>query len=232
MTTTHPAAVASRLPNLLADLEALVRCESPSADLAAIRQSADLIAVIGADRLGVAPDRIEIDGCSHLRWRFGPGPNRVAILAHHDTVWPLGSLATHPWSVDGRRGPRAGHGRHEGRSGAGVPRARRAASTAESGWTACACWSPGTRRSARPTSRALIEDEARGCAACFVLEGAGPGGSLKTGRKGTSLYRVEITGRAAHAGAEPEKGINAAVELAHLILATCRHGRPAAGHHA
>lgn len=54
----------------------------------------------------------------------------------------------------------------------------------------------------------------------FVLEGAGPGGSLKTGRKGTSLYRVDITGRAAHAGGEPEKGINSSVELAHVILAT------------
>ena len=90
-----------RLPELLADLETLVRCESPSADLSAVHQSADLIAGIGARRLGAAADRIEIEGCSHLRWRFGPGPNRVVILAHHDTVWPLGSLATHPWSIDG-----------------------------------------------------------------------------------------------------------------------------------
>ena len=81
-----------------------------------------------------------------------------------------------------------------------------------------------------PTSRALIEDEARGCAACFVLEGAGPGRTLKTGRKGTSWYRIEITGRAAHAGGEPEKGINAAVELAHLILHVAGMGVPGAGH--
>ena len=62
-----------------------------------------------------------------------------------------------------------------------------------------------------------------------MLEGAGPGGSLKTGRKGTSWYRIEITGRAAHAGAEPEKGINAAVELAHLILAIAGMGVPELG---
>ena len=95
------------LAELLADLEPLVNCESPSKDLAAVGRSADLIAEIGTRRLGVAPDRIEIDGCSHLRWRFGPGPNRVVILAHHDTVWPIGSLAGHPWSLDGGvlRGP-------------------------------------------------------------------------------------------------------------------------------
>jgi glutamate carboxypeptidase len=80
-----------------------------------------------------------------------------------------------------------------------------------------------------PTSRALIEDEARGCAACFVLEGAGPGRSLKTGRKGTSGYRIEITGRAAHAGSEPEKGVNAGVELAHLILTIAGMGVPEVG---
>jgi glutamate carboxypeptidase len=80
-----------------------------------------------------------------------------------------------------------------------------------------------------PTSRALIEDEAHGCVASLVLEGAGPGRSLKTGRKGTSLYRLEISGRAAHAGVEPGKGVNAAVELAHLILAASVMGVPAVG---
>jgi len=92
------AQLQSRLPDLLADLEELVRCESPSADLTAVRRSADLIARIGGRRLGAEPERIEIDGCSHLRWRFGAGPNRVVILAHHDTVWPIGSWADRPWS--------------------------------------------------------------------------------------------------------------------------------------
>ena len=62
-----------------------------------------------------------------------------------------------------------------------------------------------------------------------MLEGAGPGGALKTGRKGTSWYRIGVTGRAAHAGGEPEKGINAAVELAHLILAVNGMGVPELG---
>jgi glutamate carboxypeptidase len=70
-----------------------------------------------------------------------------------------------------------------------------------------------------PSSRGLIEDDASGCVAALVLEASGPGGALKTERKGVSLYEVAITGRAAHAGLEPEKGINAAVELAHQLLA-------------
>ncbi|KJE25290.1 Peptidase dimerization domain [Frankia torreyi] len=60
----------------------------------------------------------------------------------------------------------------------------------------------------------------RGCAAAFVLEAAAnEQGALKTARKGTSRYEVVVSGKAAHAGLEPEKGVNAAIEAAHQILA-------------
>jgi glutamate carboxypeptidase len=44
-------------------------------------------------------------------------------------------------------------------------------------------------------------------------------GKVKTGRKGTAMYRIAVHGRAAHAGLEPEKGINASVEISHIVLA-------------
>ncbi len=232
MTATAHSAVASavgdRLPDMLADLEALVCCESPSSDLAAVRQSADLIAAIGTERLGTAPERLEIDGCNHLRWRFGAGPNRIVILAHHDTVWPLGSLTHHPFVIDGNviRGP----GTVDMKAGL-VQAIHAIAAAGDRGvpLDGVCLLVTGDEEIGSPTSRALIEDEARGCEACFVLEGAGPRASLKTGRKGTSLYRIDVTGRAAHAGGEPEKGINSSVELAHLILATSVLGDGAAG---
>ena len=90
----------ARLHAMLGDIEALVRCESPSADLAAVARSAELVAALGAKRLGAAPDKIVIDGRTHLRWRLGDGPARVLLLAHHDTVWPVGSLSTHPFAID------------------------------------------------------------------------------------------------------------------------------------
>jgi glutamate carboxypeptidase len=52
-----------------------------------------------------------------------------------------------------------------------------------------------------------------------VLESPLPGGTVKTARKGTGDYLLRITGRAAHAGVEPQKGISATQELAHQILA-------------
>jgi len=70
-----------------------------------------------------------------------------------------------------------------------------------------------------PTSRAVIEETARGAALAYVLESPLPGGTLKTARKGTGDYMLRITGRAAHAGVEPQKGISATQELAQQILA-------------
>jgi len=217
-----------RLPMLLTDLEQLVRCESPSADLAAVARSADLVARIGGDRLGVRAERLPVDGCSHLSFRFGDGPIRVLLLAHHDTVWPIGSLDVHPFSVED--GVLRGPGTVDMKAGLvmGMQALSLVRQRGRPPDGVCLLVT-GDEEIGSPTSRALIEDHARGARACLVLEGAGPGGALKTGRKGTSWYRIGVTGRAAHAGGEPEKGINAAVELAHLILSVNEMGLPEAG---
>src|SRR5690606_13719145 len=90
---------------MLDDLRTVIECESPSTDLAAVARSADTITELGERLLGSSPERIVIDGRTHLRWRFGPP--RVLVLCHHDTVWPIGSLAEHPFVIDGDvlRGP-------------------------------------------------------------------------------------------------------------------------------
>ena len=64
----------------------------------------------------------------------------------------------------------------------------------------------------------------------LVLEPAADGGALKIGRKGVGMYDVEVGGRAAHAGLEPEKGVNALVEAAHQVLAITAIARPERGH--
>jgi glutamate carboxypeptidase len=79
------------------------------------------------------------------------------------------------------------------------------------------------------TSRELIEQEAAGCRAALVLEASGPGGALKTERKGAGTYRVTVHGRAAHAGLEPERGVNAGVELARQVARIAAIGDAARG---
>ncbi|WP_420120115.1 M20/M25/M40 family metallo-hydrolase [Nakamurella sp.] len=216
------------MPDLLEDLERLVRCESPSADLAAVARSAEVVAEIGERRLGVPAQRLVVDGCSHLALRHGTGPVRVLLLAHHDTVWPVGSLAVHPWS--NRDGVIRGPGTVDMKAGLAMGVHALALLAARGADLAGVCLLvTGDEEVGSLTSRALIEDHARTARGCLVLEGAAPHGALKTGRKGTSWYRIDVTGRAAHAGGEPEKGVNAAVELAHLVLTVAELGRPDVG---
>ncbi|MGH3471259.1 MAG: M20/M25/M40 family metallo-hydrolase, partial [Nocardioidaceae bacterium] len=204
------------LEGMLADLRELIECESPSSDLAAVARSADLVARIGTTRLGVAPERVVVDGCTHLRWRVGGASERprVLLLAHHDTVHPIGTLTSSPYSVtDGvLRGP----GCFDMLAGLVMAIHALAGLPDPDGVTLLVT---GDEEIGSPTSRHLIEEEARGARATLVLEASADGGALKTARKGASLYELEVTGRAAHAGLEPELGLNASVELAHQILA-------------
>jgi glutamate carboxypeptidase len=219
-----PERMSGALAQMLDDIETLVRCESPSTDLDAVARSADLVAELGTARLGVEPERITVDGRSHLRWRLGDASRRVLMLGHHDTVWPLGSLDTHPFAVgDGvLRGP----GCFDMKAGLVMAFHAAAALPDATGVTILVT---GDEELGSPSSRELIEREAAGCAAALVLEAAADGGALKIERKGVSLYEVHAHGRAAHAGLEPEAGINATVELAHQALAVAGLDAPERG---
>ncbi|MFD8439418.1 M20 family metallopeptidase [Streptomyces microflavus] len=198
---------------MLADLEALVRCESYSADHAALARSAEAVGALGARLLGTAPESIVIDGVTHLRWVFGTP--RVLLVGHHDTVWPTGSLEARPWSVT------AGIARGPGvlDMKAGLVQMFHALASLRTLDGVCVLVN-GDEEIGSPTSRELIEEAARGSAAAFVLEASGDrDGALKTARKGSSRCEVTVHGRAAHAGLDPEKGVNAAVEAAHQVLA-------------
>ncbi|WP_086783714.1 M20 family metallopeptidase [Crossiella equi] len=211
------------MPALLDDLGELITCESPSSDLAALARSADLVTEQGTRLLGQAPERIERAGVPHLRWQWGERP-RVLVLAHHDTVWPVGTLARLPFGItDGvLRGPACFDMK------TGLVQALHALSWLDS-LDGVAVLVTGDEELGSLSSRTLIEDTARGCDAVFVLEAAAKGGALKTERKGTSIYQVEVTGRAAHAGLEPERGVNAGIELAHQVLAIAGLGDPELG---
>lgn len=215
----HDAPELPDVDALIEDLRTLVECESPSVDADALSRSADLVARLGTEHLGAEPERLGI----HLRWRLG-GPTRVLVLAHHDTVWPIGSLGTHPFGIsDGvLRGP----GSFDMKTGLAMALHVLGALDDRTGVTLLVT---GDEELGSPSSQKLIEDEARGAEAALVLEASADGGALKLERKGTSIYRVVIKGRAAHAGLEPEKGVNASVELAHQALAVAALGDPALG---
>jgi len=211
------------LDAMLADLATLVEIESPSLDLDALDESAGSVAAMIERHLGGTCVLVPSEAGPHVHWRGGGDP-QVLLLGHHDTVFPIGTLARRPFDVsdDIATGPgvfdmlggivQALHGlsRLDDRSGVEV--------------LFSADEEVGSLH-----SRALIEDRARACGNVLVLEPSAAGGDLKTGRKGCGTFEVVIEGRAAHAGLEPENGVNALVETAHQVLAINRIGRPEVG---
>ncbi len=78
--------------------------------------------------------------------------------------------------------------------------------------------------------RPVLEAEARKSRAVLVMEpSTGLHGALKTARKGVGEFELIVEGRAAHAGVEPEKGVNAVHELAAQILRVAKLARPRRG---
>ncbi len=212
-------------------LRRLVELESPSDDEARLRAVAAEFAAQLTD-VGARVESVDVSGVGvHVIGRL-PGSDvdarPVLVLGHLDTVHPIGSFDPVFRVEDGQaRGP-------------GVLDMK--------GGLACmlealAVIGATGRRPSRPvvvlatcdeetgsdTSRALIESLAADVRAVLVPEPPLPGGAAKTRRKGVSWYRLDVRGRASHAGLEPEVGVNAIVELAHQVLAITALGDPEAG---
>jgi len=208
---------------MLDDLKTLVEIESPSRDLEALDVSAKAVAAIIEARLGGKADLVASEAGPHVHWSGGGDP-KVLILGHHDTVFPLGTLARRPFQVEN------GHVNGPGVFDmlGGLVQAVHGLASLDDCSGVEILMSADEEVGSR-SSRALIEERARACGAVLVLEGAADGGAIKTGRKGCGTFHVDITGRASHAGLEPEAGINALVEASHQVLEIAQIGKPEVG---
>jgi glutamate carboxypeptidase len=205
--TSEKVAQYGRLEPMLAALEALVRCESPSDDLGACRSVVTLASDIATRVLGVPAQIKEIEGRPVFWW--GAESPDVVILAHLDTVWPVGSYQP-IWEIKGDvlRGP----GTFDMK--AGFIQALYALKGIEGSVALIATTDEET---GSHCSKALIKEVSSKAKAVLVLE-ASLDGKVKTGRKGTAMYQIAVHGLASHAGLEPEKGVNSTTEIAHIIL--------------
>lgn len=216
-----------RLPQMLADIERVINIETPSSDNEAVKRGAEDFAALMRERLGVEPDLIDIDGVTHVRLRFGDGDRKVILVNHQDTVWPHGTLDRLPFS--NKDGVLRGPGVFDMITGA-IMSVHATAVLQENGTdlNGLTILVTGDEEVGSTTSADFIVNEAKGASAAFVLE-ASQHGALKVERKGSSIYTVNVHGKAAHAGLEPEKGINAGLELAHQMQVIAGFANPEAG---
>lgn len=208
-------------------LAALVSAETPSADLDACAAGAAAVTEVASAVLAEAGELVHASGRPHLRWRWPdePGFPPIVLIGHFDTVWPLGTLARWPFSVDAAAGTATGPGCFDMK--AGIVQLLHAVAALDSR-AGIEILLTSDEEIGSPASRPLVEESARRAAAALILEPSALG-NIKTGRKGTGWYQLTVTGRAAHAGLEPEKGANALTALAALIGQAAAVARPDRG---
>ena len=205
-------------PTMLSLLKRLVETESPSHNKAGVDNVGALVSE-ECRRLGAAVTlhpQATVGDLVEARW--GEGQDGILLLAHMDTVHPVGTLERMPFrEVDDRI---MGPGVEDMKGGIVV------------GLTALCALAEMHRTPIRPVtalftsdeeigspaSRPLIEALARQSAAVMVLEPAMPDGAIKTWRKGVGDFIITVRGQAAHAGSDHQLGRNAIEELAHQIL--------------
>jgi glutamate carboxypeptidase len=220
------AALRKRQGEMMRLLAQFVRAESPSDVKPALDRFGRLVAARW-QRLGACVQVLrQPQRGNHLRvvWPKQTSRGRqILVLGHLDTVYGLGTLPDMPYRL--ARGRAFGPGVFDMKGGL-VIALFAADALAREGWRprrrVVFLWT-SDEEIGSGTSRALIEREARRSAVVLVLEPAsGLDGRLKTERKGVGTAELMVTGRAAHAGINPEQGVNAVHELALQITRLSR----------
>ena len=215
--------VAARHSRYLAELQQLVSIDCGSYTPSGVNRVADFVAgalgELGAqiERTSHQPgDGQPLLGDLVVGRLAGSGP-RLLLIGHMDTVFPEGTAAARPFRVDGDRALGPGVSDMKGGLLAGLH-------------ALAALHATGLRPNVTfvanpdeeigsPFSTPRIRELAAEHDAALVLECARANGDIVSARKGIADYEIRLTGRAAHAGVEPEKGRSAILEAARQVVA-------------
>lgn len=155
-----------------------------------------------------------------LEIRNKPEANHIDIMliGHMDTVFPVGTAASRPMSIDENKA--YGPGVSDMKSG--LLNIYYALSSLDAHvldkLSICVCMNPDEETGSM-CSEAWLKSVAQQAKNVLVAEAARADGSLVKARKGVACYQIDFSGKAAHAGNEPENGCSAITEMAHWIIA-------------
>ncbi|MCU0226096.1 MAG: M20 family metallopeptidase [Bryobacterales bacterium] len=204
-------------------LRQMVELESPSDNPAAVTRMAEWV----ADRVSPYASVKFFPGGKfgkHLRCQLklkgAQKDHRILAVGHCDTVWPVGTLRDMPFrEQDGRL---YGPGIFDMKGGVSyfLMAVEAIRELGIRPWASVSLLLVSDEEVGSLSSRPYTEAEARGASLALLLEPAmGKEGSLKTARKGTGIYRLKVTGKAAHSGIDFAAGASAVSEMARQVLA-------------
>lgn len=214
-------------PAVIETLRELVLIESGSGNTAGLARMADY-AEARLKLLGAVTERIKTSDSDRLIVKgvlTGSGKLKVMLIAHTDTVYPEGILSTQPYRQEGNK--LFGPGIADDKGGVAVI-LHSLALLKDSNWRDYAqitvLLNPDEEVGSR-SSGELIATLAEAHDVVLSYEPTAAKAVMKEegvllGAAGTGIATIEVKGRASHAGAAPEQGRNALIELSHQILAT------------
>jgi glutamate carboxypeptidase len=206
----------TRQDDMSALLRALVDIESPSTDARAVTALAERLAK-EFQTSGLTVERLPVEGSGPiLRATTGAPGKPVMLLGHLDTVWPIGTLEARPVRIEGER--LFGPGAFDMKAGLVVIVYALRALAARGPLPPITVFLTPLEEVDCYPYQPRMETEMKASAAVLGFEPAWPGGAVKTERKGSGSFVLRARGRAAHAGADFEKGANAIVELSRAVL--------------
>ncbi len=214
--------LADKEPAAIRLLEALVNQDSGTYDRDDVNRFADMLAGSIAE-LGFTPIRFpETEYGDHWLWeKRGTGPKRLLFVSHIDTVFASGTAKARPFGVIGQRAHGPGVLDMKGGIVSLLFALRALRETASPAWreTTIAWFLNSDEEVLSPSSRPLIRAEAERSWSVGVTEPARAGGEYVVARKGAGKFFLEVTGKAAHAGNQPEVGRSAVYAMAQKIVA-------------
>jgi len=230
------AAAQAAEPAVITSLHDMVAIESGSGNVAGLAQMADYVER-RLRELGARTERIAGAGGHGTMVRgtlTGSGTRKLMLIAHMDTVYPAGTLATQPYHRDGNK--LYGPGIADDKGGIAVI-LHSLAILKDAGWRDYAELTVLFNHDEEVGSTGSGETIARLAAEHDVVFSYEPTGakavvgteSLLLGAAGTATVTMEVAGRSAHAGAAPEAGRNALIELAYQLQQTRDIAKPIAG---
>jgi len=215
-----------RYDEFVEDLQAMVNVDCGSFTREGVNEIADLCQARfeaggwKVDRIAHVPAGAEPQLGDLVIGRLdGVAGPRVLMIGHTDTVFEPGTAAERPFRIEGDRATGPGVSDMKGGLLTGFFAVEVLREAGFDGFGSITYICNPDEEIGSPFSRSHIEQAAADTDAAFVLEGARENGDVVSARKGVSDFRIEILGRAAHAGVEPERGRSAILEAAHKVIA-------------
>lgn len=209
---------------ILARLMRWAACESPTFDAAAVNRMMDLasrdLALMGA-RIDRIPGRMGLGDCVRARFPHpaGDAAPGICVMAHLDTVHPVGTLAKLPIRREGNKCYGPGILDMKGGTVISVEAMRAILAAGMATRLPVTFLLTSDEEIGSPSTRDIIEAEAARSRYVLVPEPARPDGGVVTGRYAIARFNLKTTGRPSHAGARLAEGRSAIREMAKQIVA-------------